>query len=150
MITGIRSAIICEAVDYVQGEYPIFRGVTDDRLWAQTRPGIVQFTLALQVATDKRPTKVEIRYEFDSFEECVDYPIPIGVGVATLVLPMTIPVSETGILTIAISDPMRNGKPFKYDWHVDFIDGAHDLDARQTQGLFHAAVEKMRAELAPN
>ena len=125
MITGIRTALICERVEMKDG-FPSFINVADNTLAPKTKPGVVSFQLALQIDLDKRATPVQVRVSTIDYLQGVDFNVPSDLAFVTLVPTFAVPVVQDSDLLIEISDG-SGGEPFRFRWALYFDEHARVL-----------------------
>ncbi len=125
MITGVRTALICERVEMANG-FPSFHTVADNTLAARTRPGIISFQLVLQVDLDKAETVVQVRVSANNYIQGVNFNLPSGQTFVTLVPVFMVPVTEDSDLVVEVSD--ESGKPpHRFLWALYFDEHARTL-----------------------
>ena len=122
MITGIRSALICERVTMGSSGFPTLVNVFGDQIQTSAQPSMVEFTLALMLAVDGHATKAELSLSLGDFKISTPIEIAASPNAATLHLPVIVPILEPGILTLTIDDV--EGGTFTQSWRADFAPNA--------------------------
>ena len=143
MITGIRTALICERVEMKDG-FPTFINVADNTLAPKTKPGVISFQLALQIDLDKQATPVQVRVSTVDYLQGVNFNVPSDLAFVTLVPAFAVPVIQDSDLLIEISD--GSGKePFRFRWALYFDEHAR---VRTGEEIVRFAQEADRAAKA--
>jgi hypothetical protein len=150
MITGIRSAIICDEVQR-EGDTANYLGIWGDPLVPMTRPGVLSLWVALQVGLDEKAASGHMRIYTPDFDKSVPFDVPPGWRVADMSAPFIIPVLSEGFLTVAVVDDRRPKSPYRVKWTLAFNPGAPALDEAEVRaaGLAgEAAAAELVAALA--
>lgn len=127
MITGVRSAIICERVEEDDAGRANYLGICGDWIMAESKPGFLHIWAALLVEVDGKPTQGHVRVEAADYSQIFPFDIPAGRRLAGMAFPLIVPVVRAGPLTVAIFDDGRKGKPFRYRWNLEFSPDAKIL-----------------------
>jgi hypothetical protein len=139
MIKAIRAALLCDKSDEDPDVGLVLTGVAGDIVRADTRPGLLKTWLFVMLDLDEHPTKVLIKVEAADYAQ--EYPVdfPGGWTATSVSIPMVVPVTREGPLSIAVRDDRLTSKPFRYKWRLAFTDGAKVLSEEEAERLVLAA-----------
>ena len=139
MITGIRSAIVCDTVERGADGRVNYIGLWTDPLLADSRPGLLNLNIALQVTVDERRSAGHLSIETDGFELALAFGIPAGCKSMELSSPFIIPVLKDGLLTVCVFDDESRGEPFRASWSLGFLPDAENLGQAAAEEFVAAA-----------
>jgi hypothetical protein len=149
MITGIRSALICDRVEVDEnGAMNLFR-LNPDPIVPKTTPGYLHIWVVIQAELDQRRSAVHVKVEAADFDlPAVPFDIPAGLRLSLIAYPLVIPVLRAGPLTIWVSNDERPRKPFKIRWRLELDPDAPPLDESLRQQIKARAEETSEAVAA--
>ena len=58
-----------------------------------------------------------------------------------------IPAAAQAVMFVTIADATRNGKPFKYEWQVDFAEDAREITEAEARAIFDAMMARLEGKL---
>lgn len=128
MITGIRTAVVCEKVERLADGGANYIRVLSDPLLIDVRPGVLQVWVALQVEVDEKQSSGAVRIQAPNYDDTQPFEVPPGHRLVDISFPLTLAVEAEGILIIAVSDTARGGKPFRARWLLGFSSDARPLE----------------------
>jgi len=119
MITGLRSAILCETVQETLKGASLINLYTEQLLAVQ-RPGLIEGYLSVMVDTDGRATRGAITLEAHSFSQSFAFGAQEGDFMPTIAVPVMLPVIKAGPLTLTVRDGDAPNNSFTARWRLDF------------------------------
>ena len=128
MITGVRSALICERVEQNDAGSANYFGICGASLIAESNPGFLEIWAALHVEVDRKATQGHVKVEAADYSQIFPFDLPAGWWLAGMAFPLIVPVLRAGPLTVAVFDDGRKGKPFRFRWNIEISPDAKILD----------------------
>lgn len=129
MITGIRTAVICDRVETdKEGRVNAFN-LRGDPLLPESNPGFLNIWILIYLDLDRKPSAGHMRVEAADFETVkIPFAVPSDLRLTALMVPLLIPVLARGPLTVSIYNEERPGKPFRVKWLMELSPDAKRLD----------------------
>jgi hypothetical protein len=128
MITGLRSALICaNVVTHNDGRTDLI-GIVGGEISADSRPGVVQAWLSLQIELDRKATTGRVLVECDGLKQDFPFSAPAGHAEAGAAFPLIIPVLKEGTLWVTVFDDQAKVKPLRQKWRLKFTANAEELE----------------------
>lgn len=128
MITGLRSALICAKVVSNDDGRTDLIGIVGGEISADSRPGVVQVWLSLQIELDRKATSGRVLVECDGMKQDFPFSAPSGHAEAGVALPLMIPVLREGALWVTVHDDQAKAKPLRQKWRLKFMADAEALE----------------------
>jgi hypothetical protein len=151
MITGIRSALICDRVEVDRhGAMHLFR-INPDPIVPKTTPGYLHIWIVIQAELDRTQSAGYVKVEGADFDlPSVPFTLPSDLRVSLIAYPLVIPVLRDGALTISVFDDARPDEPFRTEWRLELDPGAprlHDNLRQATKDQAEESANAVRARL---
>lgn len=128
MITGLRSALICAKVQQHADGQTDYIGIIGADISADSRPGVVQAWLTLQIELDRKATVGRVVVECEGLKQDFAFEAPAGHAEVGTALPLMIPVLKEGTLWVTILDDSARAKPLRQKWRLKFKPDAQELE----------------------
>ena len=129
MITGIRSAVICDRVVVDEDGMTNLIRIRGEPLVPDSTPGFLHVWIYLLAEVDRRRSLGHVKVEASRFAPpTVPFDLPGGSCVSAMAFLMLIPVVRSGPLTISIVNTERGGKPLRIRWEMELDPDAPPLD----------------------
>ena len=124
MITGIRSAILCDRVVRHPDGMIDYLGLYGDTIPADPTTGKAVVWFALILELDGKGAHGEIQFQADGYDfRAPPVMTPPGVSLTTAVFPLDIPVASANTLRMTVVNVDRRDKPFRVAWTLVVDDG---------------------------
>lgn len=128
MITALRSALICaKVVTHDDGRTDLL-GIVGGEISADSRPGVVQAWLSLQIELDRKATSGRVLVECEGLKQAFPFSAPAGHAEAGAAFPLIIPVLKEGALWVTVFDDQARAKPLRQKWRLKFLPDAQALE----------------------
>jgi hypothetical protein len=128
MITALRSALFCaKVVSHDDGRTDLI-GIIGGEISADSRPGVVQAWLSLQIELDRKPTSGRILVECEGLKQDFPFSAPAGHAEAGAAFPLIIPVLKEGTLWVTVFDDQARAKPLRQKWRLKYRPDAETLE----------------------
>jgi hypothetical protein len=128
MITGLRSALFCAKVEMHRDGRADYLGILGAEMSADSRPGVVQAWLTLQIELDRKATVGRVVVECDGLKQDFPFEAPAGLAEAATAFPLMIPVLKEGTLWVTVIDDSGKAKPIRQKWRLKFLPDARPLE----------------------
>jgi hypothetical protein len=128
MITGVRSAILCNEVLQNADGTVDYLGLQGAALVLDSNPNILNIWLSLHLELDRKPATGRVRVTTDDFDLTVPFHLAAGWALSAVAFPMNIPVRSEGPLTVSVSEDRLDRKPYRFKWSLGFETGAKILE----------------------
>jgi hypothetical protein len=148
MITGIRSAVLCDrVVTHTDGSIDLV-GLWGERMNADSRPGIVKPWLVLMIELDGDGADGQVVLTAPDFEQTVPFQTPPGPMMTMAAFPILLPIVREGTFVVSVVDLRKPGQPVSVKWPTGFAEGAEELDPKLADEFIRGAVEGARLAAA--
>lgn len=127
MITGLRSALLCAKVEMHPDGRADYLGILGGEVSADSRPGMVQAWLTLQIELDRKATAGRVLVECEGLKQDFPFYAPAGHSEAATAFPLLIPVLKEGTLWVTVLDDGAKTKPLRQKWRLKFTPNAENL-----------------------
>jgi hypothetical protein len=148
MITGVRSALLCDKIDRTPEGLTNYLGIHGVQLLADTAPGLLEMWLSLHVDVDKRRSAGHVQVAAADIDLRVPFDMTTDRGLAVIAFPLFVPVQAPDTLTVTLTDTGRRDKPFRFKWSLGFAPGAKALEPAVAQTVLEEAAQANREVLA--
>ena len=139
MITGVRTALICDRLEQDELGRTNAMGLYGDTIYASSRPGFVDCWLLVMPELDGRPTEATVMVEAPEFAHTFPYSAGAGLTVSGAGYQMILPVLQPGRLTVTVRNAQHKGAPFTRLWKLAFTDQAAILGPADVRELMVGA-----------
>ena len=116
-----------------------YMGLWADPLLADSRPGLLDVCIALQVSVDQRKSTGHLLIETEGFDFALAFGVPAGLKSTQLSSPFVIPVLTEGLLTVSVFDDERQREPYRASWSLGFLPDAQVLGEDAAKEFIAAA-----------
>lgn len=130
MIMGLRSALFCAKVEMHRDGQADYLGILGAEISADSRPGVVQAWLTLQLELDRKTTVGRVVVECEGLKQDFPFEAPAGHAEAATAFPLMIPVLKEGSLWVTVIDDSARTKPIRQKWRLKFRPDAQVLEDR--------------------
>jgi hypothetical protein len=117
MITGVRSALICDKVELKDG-LASYVGLHGAILHPEQTPGLLFVTVALMLEVDETRTRGSVTIEAPDFRQVLPFDFTTAAKLSAMNLPIAIPVLRPAELTVVIRDDRDPHTPWRYGWDL--------------------------------
>lgn len=138
MITGVRSALVCDKVERTPEGITNYLGIYGAQLLANTTPGLFEIWLSLHVDVDKRRSAGHIQVTGADIDMRVPFDMTTDRGMSVIAFPIFVPVQAPDTLTVTVTDTGRRDKPYRFRWSLEFSPDAKALEP----GVARAVLEQ--------
>jgi len=123
MITGIRSAILCDQVVRHPDGMVDYLGLYGDTIPADPQTGVATVWFALILELDDKGANGELHFQASGYDfRAPPLLTPPGLKLTTAMFPLQIPAKAPGTLRLTVVNVERRDKPFRVEWNL-VIDG---------------------------
>ena len=148
MITGVRSALICDKVERTPDGLTHYQGIQGSQMSAPTQPGLLEVWLTLHLDIDKRRTAGEVVVTAADIDQRVPFDVTTDRGMTVIAFPLYIPIQGQDTLIVTITDIGRRDKPFRFKWGLGLTRDARVLEPDVARTVLEQARQLNRDFLA--
>jgi hypothetical protein len=148
MITGVRSALLCDNIEQTETDVN-YRGIQSYQLEGLTRPWVFHLWLALQLEIDRKKSSGRVKVYTQDNEWTYPFEIAAGWALGAMAVPLIIPMTREGLLSVAVTDSFRSGKPWRYQWKMAFAEDGRMLTEPEAETMMSDAREAGERLMAP-
>lgn len=141
MITGIRSAILCDSVVTRPDGAVDLVGLWGEHVIADSKPGIVRLWLALTLDLDGQGTDGAVLVTAPNFNQSMPFQTPPGPHMTLAAFPILVPIIEESVLVVAVFDTRKPMTAFKATWATRFTADAKELKPGMAEEFIRDGVE---------
>jgi hypothetical protein len=145
MITGVRSAVICDKVELRDG-LASYVGLHGAILHPEHTPGLLFVTIALMLEVDETRTRGSVTIGAPDFRQVFPFDFTTAAKLSAMNLPIAIPVLRPAELMVVIRDDRDPHTPWRYGW--DLAVNSMAPASRETPEALIAAAREYGAMVA--